>query len=222
MKNILWVIVLIFNVLRTEAQTIQQQSYWFRLYARVKLNDKWTGHFETDYRRFTNPDRAWQSYSQAHFHCRFRERWEAVLGLGYAVVWAGDLPVPEWRPYQDVQYFYPLSKNWQLAFRVRLEERFIHNYFKTELTDGFGFKLRPRFRAQLTKVFDAHWTARLSEEYLYQIEEGFNQNQVWLSLERSFKKGFSVDLGYLKAIVKRNPEGYFDRDNLRLSFIKRI
>ena len=222
MKQILCAIFLIVNGLHIKAQTIHQQVYWFRLYTRVKLSDKLTGQIETDYRRFINPDRAWQSYSQARLHYRFHKNWETVLGLGYAVVWQGDLPVPEWRPYQDVQYFHPLSKGWQVAFRLRVEERFTHNFLKTELTDGFGFRLRPRMRVQLTKVFNPKWTARLSEELLWQTVDGFNQNQIWLSLERQLNHGFSIDLGYMKAIVKRNPEGYFDRDNLRLSLVKNI
>jgi Protein of unknown function (DUF2490) len=220
MKSFFLVIFLIINGLHIKAQTIYQQAYWFRVNARVRFDDKWSVQAETDYRRFTNPDRLWQNYSQVRLHYRFHQNWETVAGLGYALVWQGDLAVPEWRPYLDFQYFHPLKNDWQLAVRMRVEERFIHNFFKTELTDGFGFRLRPRVRVQLSKKFNSKWTARLSEELLYHTDEGFNQSQTWLTIEHQLKHGISLDLGYMKAFVKRNPKGYFDRDNLRFSLIK--
>jgi Protein of unknown function (DUF2490) len=220
MKPTFFAIFLMVNGLHIKAQTISQQTYWFRILAKVKVDDKWSVQAETDYRRFTNPDIAWQNYSQMRLHYRFHKNWETVAGLGYAIVWQGNLAVPEWRPYQDLQYFQPFKNDWQLAIRGRIEERFIHNFLKTELTEGFGFRLRPRVRVQLSKKFNDKWTARLSEELLIHTDEGFNQSQTWLSIEYQLKHGMSLDLGYMKAFVKRNPEGYFDRDNLRFSLIK--
>jgi hypothetical protein len=220
MKPTFLAIFLIVNVLHIKAQTIYQQTYWFRLLAKVKVDDKWSVQAETDYRRFTNPDRVWQSYSQMRLHYRFHKNWETVAGLGYAVVWQGDLAIPEWRPYQDLQYFQPLKNGWQLAYRGRIEERFLHNASKTELIEGFGFRVRTRVRVQVSKKFNDKWTAKLSEELLYHTDDGFNQSQTWLTLEYQLKHGVSLDLGYMKAIIKRNPEGYFDRDNLRFSLIK--
>lgn len=214
--------LLLFSCLtfQLKSQTIYQQAYWFRLYGRVKYKDKWTLHAETDYRRFTNPDRLWQNYNQLHLHYAVNKNWDIASAIAYAVVWQGTLPVPEWRPYQNVQYTHPLSKGWSLATRFQFEERFIHHASKTELTEGFGFKLRPRLRLQISKIIDANWTARASEEFFYHLDDGFNQNQIWLTVERRLKNGFAVDLGYLKVLLKRNPTGYINRDNLRLSLIK--
>jgi Protein of unknown function (DUF2490) len=220
MKRFFIVVILIFYGILLKSQSIYQQAYWLRLYARLKFNDKWTLHAETDYRRFTNPDRLWQNYNQLHLHYRFHKNWETVAALGYAQVWQGLLPVPEWRPYQDIQYFHPLGKGWQLAYRGRIEERFIHHSSKTELTEGFNFRVRPRARVQLSKVFNAQWTSRLSEEYFYQFGDGFNQVQTWLTVERILNKGFLLDIGYQKAFVKRPSGGYINRDNIRFSLIK--
>jgi hypothetical protein len=220
MKSSFLAIFLIINILHIKSQTINQQTYWFRLIAKVKVDDKWSVQAETDYRRFTNPDRVWQSYSQMRLHYRFHKNWETVAGLGYAVVWQGDLAIPEWRPYQDLQYFQPLKNGWQLAYRGRIEERLLHNASKTELIEGFGFRVRTRVRVQVSKKFNDKWTAKLSEELLYHTDDGFNQSQTWLTLEYQLKHGVTLDLGYMKAFVKRNPEGYFDRDNLRFSLIK--
>jgi hypothetical protein len=220
MKQFLLTVILIFSFFVLKSQSIYQQAYWFRLYGRLNFNEKWTLHAETDYRRLTNPDRLWQNYNQLHLHFRFHKNWETVAALGYAVVWQGTLPVPEWRPYQDIQYFQLLGKGWQLAYRGRIEERFIHKSSKTELTEGFNFKMRPRLRVQLTKIFNKNWTSRMSEEYFYQLGDGFNQIQTWLTLERQLGNGFFMDLGYLKAFVKRPTGGFINRDHLRLSFIK--
>jgi Protein of unknown function (DUF2490) len=162
MKRIIFTTVLIFNVIHLTSQNINQQAYWFRLVVKVKLGDKWSWQNEADYRRFINPDRVWQSYSQSHLHYRFHKNWETVLGVGYAAVWQGTLIVPEWRPYEDIQYFQNFPNGWQLAYRGRVEQRFIHKYSKSELTEGFGFRFRPRLRVQLSKTIDAKWSAKLS------------------------------------------------------------
>ena len=220
MKQLFFIILLILSGFQLKSQTVHQQTYFFRLYARVKFNDKWTLHAETDYRRFTNPDRMWQSFSQLHLHYKFCTRRETAAALSYAVVWQGTLPVPEWRPYQLLQYTQPFNHGWALAYRLQFEERFIHHSSKTELTEGFGFKLRPRLRIQLAKLIDSNWTVRLSEEYFYQINDGFNQSQTWLSIERQLGHGYLLDLGYLKTFLNRAPNGYINRDNVRLSLIK--
>ena len=220
MKRIVFTIILIFNVLQGNTQNVKQVAYSFRLNFRTKLGEKWSWQNETEYRRFTNPDRPWQSLSQSHLHYRFQKKWETVLGLAYAAVWQGDLVVPEWRPYQDIQYFQPLSQGWQLSYRTRIEERFIHKSSKTELTEGFGFRFRPRMRVQLSKTFNPEWTAKLSQELLFHAGDGFNQSQTWLSVEKQFSHGVSLDLGYLKMFSKRVTGGYFNRDVLRLSLFK--
>jgi Protein of unknown function (DUF2490) len=221
MKQLFFSIVLIFNVLQTKAQNVYQQAYWLQLSARVKFSDKWTWQTEGDYRYFIRPTQEiWQNLNQTHVHFRFSPNWEAVAGGMYIRVWQKGLVVPEWRPFQDIQYFQPLNKGWQLAYRARVEERFIHHTAKSELTEGFGFKVRPRVRVQVSKTINDNWTARLSEEYWYQLGDGFNQNQIWLSAERQLKYGFSVELTYIKATIKRSTFGYFDRDNLRFTLAK--
>lgn len=209
---------LVFVAFSIKSQNIYQQAYWLRLYGRVKFNDNWTVHLETDYRRFTNPDRMWQNYNQLHAHYRFHKNWETVAAVGFAQVWQNTFFVPEWRPYQDIQYFQSLGKGWQLAYRARVEERFIHHSSKTELTEGYGFNIRPRVRVQVSKSFKNNWITRLSEEYFYQ--NGFNQIQTWLLVEKQLKNNFFIEIGYLKAFVKRSPSGYINRDNIRVSLIK--
>lgn len=220
MKYLFGLLFLFFSCTVLKAQTIHQQAYWFRLYGRVKFKEKWVLHAETDYRRFINPNQMWQNFNQLHLHYVPNTRWDIASALSYAVVWQGTLPVPEWRPYQNIQYTYPLSNNWSLAGRFQFEQRFIHHASKTELTEGFGFRLRPRLRLQVAKTIHSNWVARFSEELFYHLDDGFNQSQTWLSVERKLKNGFSLEMGYLKMIVRRIPSGYFDRDNLRLSLIK--
>jgi hypothetical protein len=221
MKRLFFLLLLSVQINKLEAQTIHQQAYWFRLYERVRFRNSLVLHVETDYRRLINPDRNWLTFNQLHLHYFFNKKWEVGAAVSYAVVWQGDLPVPEWRPYQLVQYTQPLSKGWILAYRFQFEERFIHRASKTELTEGFGFKMRPRWRVQTSKMINDKWTMRLSEEIFYHLDDGFNQNQVWLSLERQLKNGFSLDIGYLKIWLKRSPNmGYINRDNVRLSVIK--
>ncbi len=220
MRRIFFVVTFVFNLLTVKSQTIHQQAYYFRFLAKVKLNEKWALQAETDYRRFTNPDRMWQNFNQLRLHYRLNPHWESVAALTYAVVWQGSLPVPEWRPYQSIQYQHLLGQGWSSAYRFQFEERFIHHSSKTELTEGFGFRLRPRVRWLVSKVINPKWTARFSEELMYHTDDGFNQSQTWLFVERQLNHGFILDLGYLKTYVKRVPSGYIDRDNVRLSIVK--
>jgi Protein of unknown function (DUF2490) len=221
MKQFIVTIVLIFNLLEVKAQNIYQQAYWLQLSARIKFSDKWSWQTEGDYRYFVRPTHEiWQNLNQTHVHLRMSPHWEAVAGFMYIRVWQKGLVVPEWRPFQDIQYYQIFNKGWQLTYRARIEERFIHHSAKSELIEGFGFKVRPRLRVQLNKTINEHWTARLSEEYWYQLGDGFNQNQIWLSAERQLKQGFAIELTYIKSTIKRTTSGYFDRDNLRFSLIK--
>ena len=218
MKRILFLLLLALSFLTAKAQTTHQTGYWTRLFIRVKLDDKWSLQAEADNRRLTEPDRPLQFISHIHLHRKFGKTFETAVGLTFSTVWQGSLAVPEWRPFEEFYVFQPLGKGFRLSHRLRTEQRWTHNFSNGELTDGFNFRWRFRYRPQLDWRISEKWALKLNDELMFH-DDGFDQNRLFIGAERKLPHGFSIELGYLKLIQKRTV-GYFDRDNLRLTVYK--
>ena len=227
MKNFTLFIVLIFNTLSLKSQTVHQKTYWTRLYVRVKLNDKWSWQTEAENRRFLGKNQALQFIAQTHIHRKLSNHafarnvtTEGALGFTYSAVWKNGLVVPEWRIFQELSAFQHLSQQLRLSHRLRIEERWFHNASKTELTEGYYFKQRFRYRAQLDWQFSEKWVLKINDELMYNYNN-FDQNQTYAGIEYKFRKDCSIELGYLKMLQKRsNNAGYLSRDNVRLTIFK--
>jgi hypothetical protein len=205
-----------------------QQSYWTRLYVRVKLNDKWSWQNEADNRRFFGENQQLQFIAHTHLHRKFGKNMahpeklgaEGSLGFTFSDVWQGTLPVPELRPFQEFYVYQKLTDKWRLTHRFRTEERWFHNYVKDVLTEGYNFKFRLRYMLRTDYQLGKKWVLKVNDEVMYHTDD-FDQNRFYAGLEYKFRKDISLETGYLKAYQKRaNNKGYYDRDNLRVTLYK--
>jgi hypothetical protein len=207
---------------KTMAQTTYQQTYWTRLFVRVKLNEKWSWQIEADNRRIFSPqpDKQLQFIAHTHVHRKLSKNTEGSLGLTYSAVWQGDLPVPEIRPFQEFYIFQKLGAKTRLSHRFRTEQRWFHNYKKDALTEGWNFKFRFRYMLRFEQDLSKKWLFKANSETMYH-HDAFDQQRFYGGFEYKFSPKMSVELGYLKLWQLKNSKiGYFDRDNLRFTFYR--
>ena len=87
MKKIIICIAFAVSYLSANAQVVHQQTYWTRLYVRVKLNDKWSWQTEADNRRFFGENKELQFIAHTHLHRKLGKNREGSVGLTYSAVW---------------------------------------------------------------------------------------------------------------------------------------
>ena len=225
MKKIIICIAFIITYLSVNAQVKHEQTYWTRLYVRVKLNEKWSGQIEADNRRFFVKNKELQFIAHAHVHRKFGKNREGSVGLTYSAVWQGILAVPEWRPFQEFYFYQKINDKARFSHRFRTEERWFHNYSKDvfgaeTLTSGYNFKFRFRYMLRFDYKLSEKWVFKLSDELMYHTND-FDQNRLYSGFEYKFAKTASIELGYLKLYQKRSGgKGFYNRDNLRLTIYK--
>lgn len=225
MKKIFICIVFVLSVLSLNAQVEHQQTYWTRLYVRVKMNDKWSWQTEADNRRFFGENRQLQFIAHTHVHRKFGKNTEGSLGFTFSEVWQGILPVPELRPFQEFYVFQKVNDKARFTHRFRTEERWFRNYAKDAfgaetLTSGYNFKFRMRYMLRFDYKLSDKWIFKLNDEVMYHTDD-FDQNRIYGGFEYKFRKDVSLELGYLKVNLKRaNNKGFYDRDNLRATLYK--
>jgi hypothetical protein len=140
--------------------------------------------------------------------------------VGYQVtprvsVWQGYTYTPGWnaqtndrrdehRLFQQVS----VENQWKqvtLTSRTRLEERFIEN------TGGItGYRLRQQFRGQVPISADKKWSAVVFNEYFVNLnavpnhnKAGYNQNILFVGVNRQLNKRFNVEGGYALQTLNR-------------------
>jgi Protein of unknown function (DUF2490) len=211
-----------------------QSLYWIRYYNQTQLNSKYTLHFEVDERRQFDPNLQFQLFSHIHLHRRFSKLVDVAVGFTYATTNSTKNPsliVPELRTFQEVNFSKQISKKVQFQFRYRFEQRFAHNNDKIELTDGYNFFLRHRFRLQGSmpiKKFESGKAiiAKLSDEVMFNhganAPNSFDQNRAYGGVEFQFNKKIAVELGYLNQHQAGSGSEYVDRDILRCTVYHRL
>lgn len=220
MKKLFICILIIGNFLGLNAQVTHQQTYWTRIGARVKINDKWTAQIQADNRRFFGENQQLQFITHLNIHRKFSKNTEGAMGCSFSEVWQGDLPVPELRLFQEFNPFQKITEKLRLFHRFRTEQRWFHNYQGTDLTEGYNFKFRFRYMPRLDYKWNEKWTLRTNAELMYH-QDDFDQYRYYGGVEYKILKDLSVEMGYLKVYQKRaNNKGYYDRDNLRVTVFK--
>ena len=189
--------------------------YWGRYFNQLHFNKKWSWQNEFDERRSIQPDQ--QRQFIFHTYANFKVRSKTDLATGYTGSWVTNtknLTVPELRFFQSVTSKLATIGKIDLHFRFRLEERFFHNTDteKINLTDGYHFKFRTRYRIQFQRSLDENkkWLARISDEIMYHTDKDdiwkFDQNRIYAGVERKLTKQLSLEIGYLLAHVQSNDQ----------------
>ena len=208
--------ILIFSCLslNVKAQTLHQQAYWTRAFAKIKLDSNWTLQAEADERRLILPDKQLQFIAHLHLHRKLSQNTEGSFGATFSAVRQGLIDVKENRLFQEYFYYQKLSPKWRLSHRLRTEERWFENVEKGAIIDGFNFKFRWRYRPQLDFKINKKWSLKTNAEIMYHVDK-YDQFRFYVGNEYRFSSFFSMEMGYLKVNQARSSGGFTDRDNLR-------
>lgn len=203
--------------------------YWVRYFNQLHFNSKWSWQNEIDERRSIRPDRQRQFIMHSYGNFRPTEKTDFAAGIsGSWVTNAKDLTVPEVRAFQSVTQQLIKAGNFNIHFRLRIEERFFHNTDSenSSLTDGYHFKLRTRYRIQFQYISaNLNWAIRLADEIMYHTDNSeawkFDQNRVYVGMERKLTKQLSLEVGYLLLHALSNDKFIYS-NNLRTTIYHRI
>ncbi|RTZ05362.1 DUF2490 domain-containing protein [Flavobacterium sp. GSP27] len=214
-----------------------QSILWTRYYNQLSLNEKWSLHSEFDNRLFVKPIAENLYVIRVQGRYKINDHLETGVGFAYFSVDTQvpeinfDFEIPEYRGQQDITWKKIIGK---VTFhqRFQLEERFIHNASKTDLSPGTSFSWRFRYRLQGDYTFwkkEKHFVkAILSDEVMVNfgkkiIKNTFDQNRIYIALQYGFNPNIALELGYLNSFQQRsNGIDYFNRNIIRFSILHKI
>ena len=232
-KYIISILLLIPFYSNGQTKVTHEWFYWIRFYNQFKFRKHYTLHTEVDTRRHFSDSRQSQFFTHIHLHRRLKPWLDVALGFNYNFTQQPadpKLKVPELRPWQEITLFSTNNSHWPFLFRYRLDERFIHNNTKDELTDGYHFNLRHRFRVGVSTELanfnnKSNLTLRFYDEVMINtgdVPRAFDQNRISASLEYQFNKRWSVESGYINILQPRTDTDYYDRHVIRTTFFYRL
>jgi Protein of unknown function (DUF2490) len=210
-----------------------QWFYWIRYYNQTRINKKFTLHTEIDNRRYLNPSQQSQFFTHLHLHNLIKPWLDVALGFNFNLTRLpsnNSLSVPELRPWQEINVFSNATRKWQFLLRYRLDERFIHNYNTIELSNGYRFNLRHRFRVMASTRLARFKNKSLLSLKLYNeimlntgdVPRAFDQNRLSGSLEYQFNQRWSIESGYINILQPKTDTEYYDRHVIRTTLYHRI
>ncbi len=225
MKKYAILTLLLFVCFVSFAQDGKQITYdellWIRYFNTIKFDDSWSLTTEIENRRFIRPDRQQNWLIPRIQIVKSSGNWNAGLGITYlrqSMPNDGSEEVsfvrPEIRPHQEFSFKHK-SKSYSVSHRYRFEERFIHKYEGTELTDGYDFTLRFRYRLQFSfpmfKNADekALFDLKLSDEIMLNLDKDvvyniFDQNRLYAGVCFPVHKSTKLEGGYLNIFQQRS------------------
>jgi hypothetical protein len=219
-----------FSTSNAQKEIIHQSLYWIRYYSILNFNPKWSWHNEIDTRHFFVNSRQHQLIIHSRASYRLTDDWTVAAALTYSaqkpqIPDPSPRPVtPEFRLWQEAAYNQVLSNRFALNYRIRIEERFLSTHpGPFDFDEPHPFVFRHRYRAQLGfAIKEANLAFRASNELFLNNFQGtlFDQNRVYLSVEKRFNPAFAVEVGYMNIFQRtRTPGLYFQRNNLRLTLL---
>lgn len=223
----------------SQSNTTYQNLYWIRYYNQLTLNPKLIWHNEVDMRRFMENNRLHHLIGHSHLHYKILPILDVAFGITFSqqspqfADATSNLSVPEFRTFQEVTSTINFSKRVFLNHRFRLDERFIRKNNGTNLLEGSDFNFRFRFRPQLNIILSkleskTPTNLKISDELMVNfggeiLFNHFDQNRVYVAIEKGLSKNFSLEMGYLHWYQQRaSGKDFFDRNILRLTVLHKI
>lgn len=233
-------LLLLFSLVLSAQKNVTNQSlYWLRYYNQLTLNSKLVLHNEIEDRRFFENNRQHHLIIHSRLHYKFLPNTDAALGFTYSLQSPQEpnattnLVIPEKRIVQEFNLNNPLSKRLIFQQRLRLEERFFHKNNGKELYEGYDFNFRFRYRLQVSYLISKTeakntTTLKISDELMVNagktiVYNQFDQNRIYIGIEKGLGKGVSAELGYMHWYQQRaSGKQFFDRDIIRFTFNHKI
>ncbi len=212
-------------------QVSNQSLLWLRYYNQCSINNKWTLHNEIENRWFFENKKQQLFIAHSRIHYQLKSNLNIATGLTYARQSPQDpnskisMVIPELRFVQEINLNTEFSEHFSVQHRLRVDERFIHKNFQNELSKGYDFNFRFRYRLQVSYVIknNTNTILKLSNELMVNsgkkiIYNRFDQNRLYLGVEKKINKSFSTEIGYLH-LYQQRPSGFqfFEREIIRLT-----
>lgn len=225
----------------TSAQKMvtKQGLFWLRYYNQVSINRHWVWHNEVEDRRFFEHNRQHHFILHSRIHRKIVPGIEVGLGITYSLQSPQDpnatsyVVVPEIRPNQELNTMISVSKRFTIQNRWRIDERFVHRNNGKELKDGYDFNFRFRYRFQTNfKVgkLESNYPliVKISNEIMINagkniVYNHFDQNRFCVGLEKTFARGISLEIAYIRWFQQRAiGNQFYERDIIRTTFYHKI
>lgn len=199
---------------------------WFNNFTTVKFSNKWSGHFEYQWRR-ENMVRDWQQ-SLLRTGVNYQVNKKLSLRLGYAWVETfpyGDIPLqaagkrfPEHRAFQMVTITDQINRT-DMSHRFMLEQRWIGRYTNPALEkpDDYTYSNRIRYMYRIQRAIgknkneDKGLYAAIYDEIFIGFgknvnENIFDQNRLAILVGYKINQKLRVEGGFLQQIVQLGRE----------------
>lgn len=220
---------------------IRQNLFWYRYYNQLEINSKIVWHNEVEGRRF------FEGYQRHHFimHSRLHYKLTNNTDMAGGMTYSRQSPqnpnpraidvlvVPEFRFVQEFNHNIPVSSRFSFQERLRIEQRFFRKNNGVELLEGHSFNFRFRLRLQASYRLNKELTKKttilkVSNEVMINAGKNillnkFDQNRIYIGIERELSKKVSVELGYMNW-YQQTSLGYlfYNRNIVRLTLYHRI
>ena len=219
-----------------QKKVTHQGNYWVKYFGKYAFSPKWGATLEVEDRRFFRNNRQanWM-LPRVAVNRSLGSGWGVAAGFTYYTSANPSDPdskilvtVPELRPHQDVSYSQKI-KRLTIAHRYRLEERFRHKATADELTPGYQFSLRARYRLALQYPLIQKDEAagalklKVSDEVMLNLGHAivnnfFDQNRLYVGMNYGISPSVQAELGYVNSFQqKKTGYDYVDRDVIRLT-----
>lgn len=214
-KQVLAILILVCSVLvggQSFAQSTFNQDYrlWSPVFITAKLPSSFLAHLEVQ-PRFADLDGDGH-IDQLILRPAVGYQLTENLSLWQGYAWIGNFNQPhvppspsffeESRIYQQVLYSRKFD-SFKIASRTRLEERWI------EHVDGTAVRFRTALRGMYSLPMAPEWALVVSDEIFINLNtvgtrgpgSGFDQNRVFVGVNRTFSKYFNMDVGYQNQLL---------------------
>lgn len=196
---------------------------WFDFSETIKFNKKWSLVTEYSPRFVIDPIEVSQNVIRSYGVYNLGENWS--VGAGFAAFFnkTNDITVHELRPEQFLFYKQQFEKAKRLTIlhRFRIEERFARKTSGGEITSGYNFAMRYRYRIGL-EITLAKLGAKenplkcfANEEIFLQTGELvlniFEQNRILAGVSYRVVKGLTLAAGYMNIFRQTRTAGVYDK-----------
>jgi hypothetical protein len=223
-----------------QRQVIHQNLYWVRYTNTIALNNpKLSVQFEAEGRRFFETSERHHFIMHSRLHYRVTPQFNVAGGITYSRQSTQfpfrdfNLVVPEIRLVQEANYNIPISRRVSIQQRLRIDNRFIRSNDGRILNEGYYFNFRFRFRLQgsflLNKDLSKNATIlKVSNEVMVNagsriVYNIFDQNRIYLGVEKRFSKSISGEIGYLHWYQQTSAgDIFFNRNIIRTTLFHNI
>jgi lipopolysaccharide assembly outer membrane protein LptD (OstA) len=222
-------ITLLVLIGQANAQVNTQYLLWNRVEVSAKLPHKFKLSAEVQERYYLSTIAQHQLLLRAIASYDLKNNWSVFTGYTYFLQSPNDpeatprLMVPEHRMMNGFLYTQKINDRLSLNHRYQFEERFFRNSANGELTDGYRFVFRTRYRIildiKITKKEEAKGTLllRISDELHLQAGQSvkgqpFDQNRISASLQYNITNNIAIDAGYTNWYQQRSGnKGFYNR-----------